>query len=177
MMIRKDDNLNEQKYCYGNHHCPLTSASIIPLVLFLAVLTPLMLQGGISTTQSKEREWVHGGCVAGRCKCVVTVRWLCPKKRLSVWGKGEDGSFWPRCFSPSLGGQKHFLACTDSAPGTCPRSYPEEEASPEISAGVDAVWSGSPCRGCVSSQSALAWWCPHISMASGASEGQSQCIK
>lgn len=29
-MIRKHDNLNEQKYCYGNHHCPLTSASIIP---------------------------------------------------------------------------------------------------------------------------------------------------
>lgn len=76
----------------------------------------------------------------------------------------------------------HFLACTDSAPGACPRSclvqqQEEVEASPEIFAGVDAAWSGSPCRGCVSSQSVLAWWCPRISMAFGASEGQSQCIK
>lgn len=71
----------------------------------------------------------------------------------------------------------HFLAYTDSAPGACPRSCPEEEASPEISAGVDVVWSGFPCRGCVSSRSVLAWWCLHRSMASGASEGQSQGIK
>lgn len=113
--------------------------------------------------------------MAGRCKCIVTFRWLCPKIQLSVWGKGEDGSFWPHCFSPSLGGQMH----SDSAPGACPHSCLEEEASPEISVGVDAVWSGSPCRGCVFSQSVRAWWCLHISKASAASEEQciSQCIR
>ncbi|KAF3858330.1 hypothetical protein F7725_011531 [Dissostichus mawsoni] len=47
---------------------------------------------------------------------------------------GEDGSSWPHCSSPSLGGQMHLAACTDSSPGACPRSCPQEEASPEISA-------------------------------------------
>lgn len=156
-MIRKHDNLNKQKYCYGNHHCPFDISKYpSPLLLSLAVLMPP--DGRKSAHASGERERVMWGCVAGRCECVVTVRWLCPRTRLSVWGKGEDGSFWPRCFSPSSGGQIHFLACTDSSPGACPRSCPEEEeaASPESSAGADAAWSGFPCTGCVSSQSARA---------------------
>lgn len=99
---------------------------------------------------------------------VVTVRWPCPRIQLSVWGTGEDGSFWPRCSSPKPGEQMRFLACTDSALGACPLSCPVE-ASPEISAGAGVVWSGFPCRECVFSQSALAWCCRHISMASGAS--------
>lgn len=139
----------------------------------MPVLISLMLQGGISTASRREGVGNWGCCVAGRCKCVVTVRWLCPRIRLSVWGKEEDESFWPRCSSPSMGGQMHSPACTDYAPAACPHSCleeAEEEASPEISAGAGAVWSGSPCRGCVSSRSVLAWWCPHISMASGASE-------
>ena len=68
----------------------------------------------------------------------------------------------------------HFPACTDFAPGVCPHSCLEVEASLEISAGVDVVWSGSPCTGCVSSLFALALWCLHISMASGASETKSK---
>lgn len=100
----------------------------------------------------------YGGCVAGGVSVFVNVRWPCPRTQLSVWGTGEDGSFW--------------CPCTDSAPGAFPHScrQEEEEASPEISAGADVVWSGSPCRGCVSFQSVLAWWCLRRSMASGASE-------
>lgn len=71
----------------------------------------------------------------------------------------------------------HSLACTDSSPGACLHFCPEEGVSPEISAGADVVWSGSPCTGCVSSRSVLAWWCLHRSTASGASEGQSQSIE
>lgn len=167
-MIRKHDNLNEQKYCYGNHHCPLTSASLTPGALIGCPDAP------------EESAQPRGKRVIGvvwQGGLSVTVRWLCPRIRFSVWGKGEDGSSWPRCSSPSLGGQMHFAACTDSSPGACPRSCPQEEASPEISAGVGVVWSGSPCRGCVSSQSALAWCCLHRSTASGASDGQRKGIK
>lgn len=108
---------------------------------------------------------------------MVTLRWPCPRIQFSVSGKGEDGSFWPRCFSPIRGGQTHFPACTDSAPGAGPHCGPEDEAFPEISAGVDVVWSGSLRRECVSSQSGPAWWCRRRSMASGASEGWRPCIK
>lgn len=51
----------------------------------------------------------------------------------------------------------HFPVCTDFDPGACPHScLAVEEASPEISASVGAVWNGSPCIGCVSSRSVLA---------------------
>lgn len=69
-MIRKRDNLNKQKYCYGNHHCPLTSESIIPLVLLLAVLITLMLQGRNSTTQRREGMGNCGLCGREVFKCV-----------------------------------------------------------------------------------------------------------
>lgn len=51
-----------------------------PPVLLSAVLIPLMLQGRISATQ-----WNAGvGEMEGECKCVVNVRLLCPRTRLSA---------------------------------------------------------------------------------------------
>lgn len=38
VMMRKHYNLNKRKYCYGNHHCSLTSA--IPSLLLLAAPDP-----------------------------------------------------------------------------------------------------------------------------------------
>lgn len=69
----------------------------------------------------------------------------------------------------------HCLAYTDSAPGACPRfCLEEEEASQEISVGVDVVWSEFPYRGYVSFRSVQAWWCLHRSMAFEASEEHSR---
>lgn len=168
-MIRKHDDLNKQKYCYGNHHCPWHQWVSSPLLLIGCPDTPDETGETQHNTGECGNGWL-GGLRAGRCKCVLNVRWPCPRTQWSVSGKGEGESFWPRCLSPSLGGVAHCLACTDPAPGACRRSCPEEGPSPLISAGEGVAWSGSPYRGCVSSRSVRAWWCLRRSRASGAAE-------
>lgn len=113
----------------------------------------------------------------GKCKCVVIVRLLCPRTRLSALGRVEDGSFWPRCFSPNSEGLINCLACTDSDLGVSPHSCLAAMAFPAVSEGVDVVWSESPCTGCAFSRSARAWLCLHTSMAFGASASQRQHVK
>lgn len=112
-------------------------------------------------------KWGWGGC-----ECLILVRWLCPRTRLSALGREGDGSFWPRCFLPSSGGLINCLACTDSDRGACPRSCRVVEAFLAVSEVADAVWNGFPCKGCVFAQSVPAWLCLRTSMAFGASDGQ-----
>lgn len=100
-MIRKQDNLNEQKYCYGNHHCPLTSASIIPLVLLLAVLTPLMLQGRISTAQTKEGVGNWGLCGREVLSVLLLSDGRVPEHSCLCRVRGRTDLFGPAAFPPA----------------------------------------------------------------------------
>lgn len=108
-MIRKHDNLNEQKYCYGNHHCPLTSASIIPLVLLLAVLTPLVLQGRISTTQRKEGVGNWGLCGREVLSVLLLSDGCVPEHSCLRRVRGWTDLFGPAAFPPGWEDRRTFL--------------------------------------------------------------------
>lgn len=98
-MIRKRDNLNEQKYCYGIHHCPLTSASIISLVLSLAVLIPLMFQRCISINQEERGRGYPGVVWQGGVSVLLDGR--IPEHSFLCRVRGRTDFFGPAAFPPA----------------------------------------------------------------------------
>lgn len=109
-MIRKHDNLNEQKYCYGNHHCPLTSASIIPGCSHWLLRCPWCRWEESAQLRGK-RDWVtraycvwHGGASV----------WLLSDGRVPGYSflcrvRGRTDLFGPAAFPPSGEDRRTFL--------------------------------------------------------------------